>query len=88
MSSPGFIAIDETIDNTVAVSPTDQLADIILGVCWAASLYAVGMIWTTLALIDRWRGPQGKTHIGLFSVLGAIILSAAWPVVLLLLAVA
>lgn len=87
MSSPGFIAIDETINNAVAVSPEDQLSDIILGVAWAGSTYVVGMIWTTLALIDRWRGPQGKTRIGLFSVLGAIILSSAWPVVLLLLAV-
>lgn len=87
MSSPGFLSIDETINTAVAVSPADQLAAIILGVAWLSTFYAVGMVWTTCALIDRWRGPQDKGQIGLFSVIGAIILSAAWPVVLLLLAV-
>lgn len=87
MSSPGFIAIDETIVTAIAVSPTDQVAVIILGVAWAGTLYAVGMLWTICALIDRWRGPHGKVDIGFFSVVGAFIMSAAWPAVLLLLAV-
>lgn len=86
MSSPGFIALDETINTAVALAPSDQLAGIILGVAWAGSLYAVGMIWTALALIDRWRGPHGENSIGLFSVLAALILAAAWPAVLLILA--
>lgn len=87
MSSPGFLQIDDTIVTAVAVSPSDQLSDIILGVSWLASLYVVGMIWTTLALLDRWKGPNDKGQIGFFSVLAAILLSAAWPATLLLLAV-
>lgn len=86
MSSPGFLKVDDTIVVALAVSPTDQLADIILGVAWLCSFYAVGMIWCALALIDRWRGPHGKGEIGFFSVIAAIVLSAAWPAVLLLLA--
>lgn len=87
MSSPGFIAIDETIVTARAVSPEDQLSDIILGVAWLGSLYVVGMIWTTLALVDRWKGPNGKSSIGFFSVIAAFVISSGWPVVLLLLAV-
>ena len=49
---------------------------------WLAAFYAVAMIWSTTALVDRWRGPQGNRSIGFASVVAAIIMSTAWPVVL------
>lgn len=66
----------------MAVSPQDGLADGILGLIWLGVFYAIGMIWTSLALIDRWRGPHGDGHINIVSILSALVLSAAWPVVL------
>ncbi|XWW97523.1 hypothetical protein V2A60_005507 [Cordyceps javanica] len=67
----------------VVLSPQDRFADILVGILWACSLYAVVMIWTTCALIDRWRGPSDKIPTGPGSVFAAIILSTAWPVVML-----
>lgn len=67
----------------MAVSPQDGLADGILGLIWLGVFYVIGMIWTSLALIDRWRGPHGDGKIDLASVLSALALAAAWPVVLL-----
>lgn len=85
MSSAGFLQIDTTVNTALAAAPSDQLSITILGVAWLGSFYAIGMIWTTLALIDRWRGPHGEGEITFFSVLAAIILSAAWPGVLVIL---
>lgn len=87
MSSPGFLAVDSNVNLAFAVSPSDQLADTILGVAWLGSFYAVGMIWTTLSLIDRWRGPHGDGEINFFSVVAALLLSAPWPAVLIITAI-
>lgn len=84
MSSAGFLAIDTTINTAVAVAPTDQLADTIIGVAWLGTLYSIGMIWTTLSLIDRWRGPHGTGNINFIAVVAALILSIPWPAVLLI----
>lgn len=66
----------------MAVSPQDRLADWILGLIWLCVFYVMGMIWTSLALIDRWRGPHGDGKINFVSVLSALGLASAWPVVL------
>lgn len=87
MSSPGFLELDQNVNIAFAVSPSDALADTILGVAWGGAFYLIGMIWTTLALIDRWRGPHGDGEIGLFSVVAALLLSVPWPVVIIITAV-
>ncbi|KAF3761953.1 hypothetical protein M406DRAFT_20525, partial [Cryphonectria parasitica EP155] len=66
------------------ISPSDALADLTLGILWASTFYAIGMIWTVLSLIDRWRGPHGTGEINFMSVIAAIILSVPWPVVLII----
>ncbi|CAN8097835.1 unnamed protein product [Discula destructiva] len=89
MSSVGFLAIDDTISNPagLAVGPEDALAAEILGLLWLGTLYVFGMIWTTLALIDRWRGPHGDGEINFLAVMAAILLAIPWPVVLAIMAV-
>ncbi|KAJ0119641.1 hypothetical protein N8I77_012622 [Diaporthe amygdali] len=82
MTSIGFQQIDTSISTVLAISPSDHLAITILGIAWAGTTYALGMIWTTLALIDRWRGAHGEGNINFISVIAAIIMSAAWPIVL------
>ncbi|KAJ6788991.1 hypothetical protein PWT90_02587 [Aphanocladium album] len=67
----------------VVLSPQDRFADILTAGLWAGALYAIVMIWTTCALIDRWRGPMDKIRTGPGAVFGALILSTAWPVVML-----
>ncbi|RFN50004.1 hypothetical protein FIE12Z_5742 [Fusarium flagelliforme] len=66
----------------VVISPEDRHADMFLGIFWAASLYACAMIFSTCALIDRWKGPYDRVRTGGGSVLGALLLSTAWPVVM------
>ncbi|KAL6884964.1 hypothetical protein HDV57DRAFT_515963 [Trichoderma longibrachiatum] len=48
----------------VALSPSDRGADIILGVIWLLVIYALVMVWTTCALVDRWKGPQDRIRVG------------------------
>ncbi|KAM0199119.1 hypothetical protein ACHAPA_003721 [Fusarium lateritium] len=66
----------------VVLSPQDRDADIHLAVFWAASLYACAMVFSTCALIDRWKGPYDRVRTTGGSVLGAMLLSTAWPVVM------
>lgn len=49
---------------------------------WIGAIYGMGMIWATTALADRWKGPRDDRRIGFGSVLAAILLSTAWPLVL------
>ncbi|PNY25632.1 uncharacterized protein TCAP_04434 [Tolypocladium capitatum] len=72
-----------TDTSKVVLSPTDRAADIILGIIWLLVLYAMAVIFTTCALIDRWKGPTDRIRVGGGSVMAAIALSTAWPVVLL-----
>ncbi|EHK15335.1 uncharacterized protein TRIVIDRAFT_56512 [Trichoderma virens Gv29-8] len=72
----------------VVLSPTDRTADIILGVTWLLVIYAIVMIWTTCALVDRWKGPQDRIRVGGGRVLMALVMSAAWPAVVVYLAMA
>ncbi|KAF8847343.1 hypothetical protein BDZ45DRAFT_607609 [Acephala macrosclerotiorum] len=55
----------------------------ILALLWLGSAYAMAMIWSTTLLYDRWVGPQGRRAVGFRGVLAAILLSSAWPAVLL-----
>ncbi|PHH78177.1 hypothetical protein CDD80_7262 [Ophiocordyceps camponoti-rufipedis] len=64
------------------LSPPDGFADVLLAIIWAAVFYACAMIFSTCKLIDRWMGPQDKKRVGPGGVLGAILLSTAWPVVM------
>ncbi|KAG5661480.1 hypothetical protein HG530_003715 [Fusarium avenaceum] len=66
----------------VVLSPEDRNADIHLAVFWAGSLYAIAMVFSTCALIDRWKGPYDRVRTTGGSVLGALLLSTAWPVVM------
>lgn len=72
----------------VVLSPTDRTADIILGVTWLIVIYLMVMIWTTCALVDRWKGPQDRIRVGGGRVLMALVMSAAWPAVVVYLAMA
>jgi hypothetical protein len=74
------IVVDTSPD---VISPQDGFNTKQMFLLWAASFYAVAMIWSTTALVDRWRGPQGNRGVSFASVIAAIILSTAWPVVFL-----
>lgn len=67
----------------VVLSPMDRDSDIIMAVIWALTLYTCAMIFSTCTLVDRWKGPADKTRVGPASVAGALLLSTAWPVVML-----
>lgn len=60
----------------------DTASQIMLAILWVGSIYGIIMIGTTIALIDRWRGPHGKHSINICSVITAFLLSTAWPAVL------
>lgn len=66
----------------VTWSPGDRNAFIMLGIIWALVFYACAMIYTTCALIDRWKGPGDKIRTGRSSVFAALMLSTGWPVVM------
>lgn len=66
----------------VVIAPYDRASSIMLAAIWGMTFYACAMIWTTCALIDRWRGPFDKIRTGKSSIAAAAILSTMWPVVL------
>lgn len=82
MTSIGFKEIDMSVETVLAISPSDHLAITIVGVAWVGTAYVLGMIWTSLALIDRWRGDHGEGNINFVSVIAALVMAAAWPIVL------
>lgn len=61
----------------------DRVGAIMVGAIWGIVFYALAMIWTTCALVDRWRGPNDKIRVERSSVLAALVLSAVWPAVVL-----
>jgi hypothetical protein len=63
------------------ISPQDAFNTRNLGLLWIGSIYGILMIWATILLVDRWRGPQGTSKVGFSSVLTALLLSTAWPLV-------
>lgn len=74
---------DESAD---VISKQDALSELILAICWGGTFYVIGMIFTAVQIIDRWRGPRDDNPTGFFSVLGALILAIPWPAVLVILA--
>lgn len=80
LSTPAPVAPDDII------APGDRLAETILAIMWLGTAYAIGMIFTTIALVERWAGPHGERGYSFMGVLAALILSAAWPMILLFLA--
>lgn len=76
--------VDTSVD---VIGAADAHNELVLLILWIASVYAMAMIWSTCALTDRWRGPRGKNSVGLGGALSAVLLSTAWPVVLVYLMV-
>jgi len=72
------IVVDTSVD---IISPEDAFETRNLGLLWLGSVYGIFMIWATILLVDRWRGPHGKSAVGFGSVLAAMLLSTAWPLV-------
>ncbi len=70
--------VDTSLD---VISAGDARGELILLILWLSAAYGIAMIWSTILLVDRWRGPHGKSDTGLGSVLAAILLSTAWPLV-------
>ncbi|KAM5351159.1 hypothetical protein ACJ41O_003882 [Fusarium nematophilum] len=66
----------------VVLSPEDRASGIKLAIFWIASLYGCAMIFSTCALVDRWKGPYDRIRTGPGSVFGALLLSTVWPVVM------
>ena len=74
------VSVDTSPD---VIGAGDAKNELILLIMWAGAIYGIAMIWSTVELCDRWRGPQGNRQLGFVSVLAALLLSAAWPVVFL-----
>lgn len=72
------VVVDTTPD---VISPEDAFNTRNMFLLWVLAAYGIAMIWATTALVDRWRGPMGKRSVGFASVIAAIVLSTAWPVV-------
>ncbi|KAH6606888.1 hypothetical protein Trco_006041 [Trichoderma cornu-damae] len=62
----------------VVLSPEDRHSDIILGITWLLVIYAMIMVWTTCALVDRWKGPQDRIRVGGGRVLMALVIIDWW----------
>ena len=78
------VVVDTSPD---VISPEDGFNTKQMIFLWLGAIYGMAMIWSTTALVDRWRGPQGNRGVGFASVLAAIIISTAWPVVMMYLIV-
>lgn len=74
---------DESLD---VLSRQDAFGELFLALAWLGSVYAIAMIFTTVRLIDRWRGPRDDNPTSAGQVMAAIVLSIAWPLVLIFLA--
>ncbi|TVY82527.1 hypothetical protein LSUE1_G004563 [Lachnellula suecica] len=70
--------VDTSVD---IISPEERGTEVRIAILWASSFYVFAMIFYTCALADRWRGPHGRSPIGFAGVVGALVCSAAWPLV-------
>lgn len=70
--------VDTSVDRIVA---GNRSAELVLLILWAGAFWVMAMIWFTAALADRWRGPHGTSKVGFAGVIGALLCSAAWPLV-------
>ncbi|KAN0089123.1 hypothetical protein V8E51_019383, partial [Hyaloscypha variabilis] len=80
LSSSVITHVDTSAD---VISPQDAFNTRNMALLWLGSFQGIMMILSTTLLVDRWRGPQGTSKVGFVSVLAALLLSAAWPVVFL-----
>ncbi|KAG4418923.1 MAG: hypothetical protein CL912_09305 [Deltaproteobacteria bacterium] len=72
----------------VVLSPGDfDTLAIRLPILWGGAIYVMFMILATCMLADRWRGPRGDRSLSAASVIAAVVMSSAWPVVLVYLMV-
>jgi hypothetical protein len=79
------LSLEEPFADTskATLSAQDAAADIIVGIMWAGSFYAIGMIYCAVGLLRRWNGGDSDRDVNFFSILAAFMLSSGWPVVLL-----
>lgn len=80
LSSAVVTHVDTSLD---VISPEDFFNTRQMVFLWLGAIQGIFMILATTLLVDRWRGPQGTSKVGFVSVMAAIILSAAWPVIFL-----
>lgn len=80
LSSAIITHVDTSLD---VISPEDALNTRNMALLWLGALQGIMMILATTLLVDRWRGPQGTSKVGFVSVVAALVLSAAWPVIFL-----
>ena len=78
LSTNVITRVDTSLD---VISPEDAFNTRQLGFLWIGAVFGMMMIWSTTLLVDRWRGPQGTSKVGFVSVLSALLLSTAWPLV-------
>lgn len=70
------------------IGAPDALNEKILLLLVIGAVWGMALIGSTCMLVDRWRGPRGVRKVGTSSVLAAIIMSTAWPLVFAYLIVA
>jgi hypothetical protein len=80
LSSAIITHVDTSLD---VISPQDAFNTRNMALLWLGAFQGIMMILATTLLVDRWRGPQGTSKVGFVSVVAALILSAAWPVIFL-----
>jgi len=79
----GWLFVDTKVDISADVIPIqEQQNEQRLLAFTLGSFWVIMMIWATTALVDRWRGPVGDRPVRFASVIAALIMSTAWPVVL------
>ncbi|KAH7310052.1 hypothetical protein BKA65DRAFT_575848, partial [Rhexocercosporidium sp. MPI-PUGE-AT-0058] len=72
---------NDTSKVVLSTGDFDTLA-IRLPILWGGAIYVMFMIMATCMLADRWRGPRGDRSLSTASVVAAVVMSTAWPVVL------
>jgi hypothetical protein len=80
LSSAIITHVDTSLD---VISPQDAFNTRNMALLWLGAFQGIMMILATTLLADRWRGPQGTSKVGFVSVVAALVLSAAWPVIFL-----
>ncbi|KAH8746048.1 hypothetical protein F5882DRAFT_423023 [Hyaloscypha sp. PMI_1271] len=80
LSSAIITHVDTSLD---VISPEDAFNTKNMALLWLGAFQGIMMILATTLLVDRWRGPQGTSKVGFVSVVAALVLSAAWPVIFL-----
>ena len=71
----------EGIDNIPKpwISEHNRFEWVVMAIIWGGSFYAIGIIWHSLELVERWKGPHLDKKIGISGTLLAILLAFVWP---------